>query len=417
MRIRKLAAALCVAAPTLLTIPASASAQTVREITFPAIGDVHFTDTYGAPRSGGRTHEGVDILGEKMTPLVAAVDGTVSWMRHDAANNLSGNMLTITDADGWKYHYIHINNDTPGTDDGANRYDEAFGPGIEEGATVQAGQLVAYLGDSGNAEWTAPHLHFEIETPDGVAINPYPSVKAAEDTAANVVLPPTGLGAIDAGPFGNGNDFVEAVFERLWAREPTAAELAEMEELLSDEELADAVETVATDSVPAAKLNRLYESFFLRPPDDGGMAYWLGRLSDGVTLQWAAEYFARGDEFQSRYAGKDFDDFMDQLYSDVLEREPDEKGKAYWLGRLESGAVNRGTIVVYFSESEELRNATAAQTEATVVHLLIHGEVPDEAEIAQWETARAADVPTSWLITDQLIHAVTADTDTDTDDD
>jgi murein DD-endopeptidase MepM/ murein hydrolase activator NlpD len=159
--------------PTTTTVPP----QVVRPITFPVEGPVTFTDTFGAPRSGGRTHQGIDLMGKKMQRLLAAADGEVTALRHDNSG-LSGNSLTITDAQGWRYVYIHINNDTPGTDDGANRFEHAFAPGMRRGAKVTAGQHVAYLGDSGNAENTPPHLHFEIHTPNGQVINPYPSLMA-----------------------------------------------------------------------------------------------------------------------------------------------------------------------------------------------------------------------------------------------
>jgi murein DD-endopeptidase MepM/ murein hydrolase activator NlpD len=156
--------------PTTTTVPG-----VVRDLTFPVDGEVSFTDTFGAPRSGGRTHQGIDLMGAKMTPLVAAADGTVTALRHDSTG-LSGNSLTITDADGWKYVYIHINNDTPGTDDGTNLFKYAFVAGLAKGSKVTAGQRIAYMGDSGNAEDAGSHLHFELHQPDGTVLNPYQSL-------------------------------------------------------------------------------------------------------------------------------------------------------------------------------------------------------------------------------------------------
>src|SRR5689334_3106788 len=80
-----------------------------RELQFPVDGAVSFSDDFGDPRSGGRTHEGNDLLGTKRQHLVAAVDGTVTMAKLDASN-LSGHMLVIKDADGWTAKYLHLNN-------------------------------------------------------------------------------------------------------------------------------------------------------------------------------------------------------------------------------------------------------------------------------------------------------------------
>lgn len=149
----------------------------VRPIVFPVLGAVRYSDTFGAPRDGGRLHEGQDLMGHKMQPLLAAVDGTVTFITIPEAPY--GYMLRITGDDGWSYSYLHINNDTPGTDDGAADLSDVFAPGVVKGARVNAGQVVAYMGDSGNAESSAPHLHFEMRDPDGVAVNPYASLEAA----------------------------------------------------------------------------------------------------------------------------------------------------------------------------------------------------------------------------------------------
>ena len=158
-----------------ITSPIAGAAPTdVRSIQFPVEGSVSFWNDWGAPRSGGRTHAGNDLMGHKLQPLLAAADGVVRWTRTDG-----NNMLALEDADGWEYWYIHINNDTPGTDDGANPPQWILFPNIREGSYVLAGQPIAYLGDSGNAEGTSPHLHFEMHAPDGTAVNPYASLLAA----------------------------------------------------------------------------------------------------------------------------------------------------------------------------------------------------------------------------------------------
>lgn len=156
---------------------------------FPVLGGVPFTDTFGAPRSGGtRLHEGQDLMAPKMTPLVAAVDGTITRLTIPEASY--GYALVITDDEGWSYHYLHINNDTPGTDDGAAPLDDVFAPGLRVGSRVRAGQHVAYVGDSGNAENVGPHLHFELHDPTGAAVNAYASLQAA--TVITTPLPALG---------------------------------------------------------------------------------------------------------------------------------------------------------------------------------------------------------------------------------
>ena len=163
---------------------ASVAAET-RPITFPVEGKVTYRDDFGEPRSG-HTHQGNDIFGAKLQKLLAAHDGRITWTSTDSSGT-SGNMLILEDSEGWDYWYIHINNDSPGTDDGANPSQWILAPGIGTGSVVKAGQHLAYLGDSGNAEGTTPHLHFEIRRPDGVPINPYPSLQAAQQGTVPVV--------------------------------------------------------------------------------------------------------------------------------------------------------------------------------------------------------------------------------------
>lgn len=166
----------------LLLAPYTAHAET-RDMIFPVIGSTHYSDDFGDPRSG-HTHEGNDIFGSKMQALVATVDGTVRYVAYPEPDY--GYYVAIVDEDGYRYNYLHINNDTPGTDDGSGGGKNAYAPNMESGAPVKAGQIVAYMGDSGNAEGTSPHLHFEIRTSDNTAINPFDSLNAAEHIDAPV---------------------------------------------------------------------------------------------------------------------------------------------------------------------------------------------------------------------------------------
>jgi hypothetical protein len=82
---------------------------------FPVAGDHNYVDSFGAPRPGGRTHKGTDIFAAKLTPVVAAADGTVLKV---AIGKLAGRYIVIQHEDHWRSYYMHLNNDTPGTDDG-----------------------------------------------------------------------------------------------------------------------------------------------------------------------------------------------------------------------------------------------------------------------------------------------------------
>jgi hypothetical protein len=174
-----------------------AGAPTV-PILFPLENRVAFTDTFGAARSGGRTHAGNDLMAPKMTPILAVVDGTVDWLnltgKLSSYNSLPYYNILLRGDDGNDYFYIHLNNDTPGTDDGQGGVECAYAPGLTNGARVQKGQLIGYVGDSGNAEDVGSHLHFEIHSGGYVAagsgqsrtpssIDPYPSLMAAPTLA------------------------------------------------------------------------------------------------------------------------------------------------------------------------------------------------------------------------------------------
>lgn len=123
--------------------------------TCPVQGYAPFGDTWGAPRSGGRRHQGVDMIGDRGLPLVAVVDGVATAKE----NTLGGRTVSLVGVDGNRYYYAHLD-------------------GWATLGQVSAGTVIGYLGDTGNARFSVPHLHFEIHPGGGAAVNPYPTVAA-----------------------------------------------------------------------------------------------------------------------------------------------------------------------------------------------------------------------------------------------
>ncbi len=150
-------------------LPAAASVEPPFELTFPQeVSKTQFGSGYGDHRSGGRSHKGNDLLAPRMTEVYAVADGVVI---HIGTSRLSGRNVRIEHQDGWTSHYVHLNNDNIGTDDGEAPWTLTIAPGIEVGRHVENGQLIAWVGDSGNAESTTPHTHFELRHDDR-AIDP-----------------------------------------------------------------------------------------------------------------------------------------------------------------------------------------------------------------------------------------------------
>ncbi len=140
--------------PTTTTQPPSGS------MACPVDGAVSFTDTWGAPRSGGRTHEGVDMIAARGTPLVAIETGTIKRMGN---GGLGGITIWLLGVNGDEYYYAHL---------------DAWAPGLSVGQAVSVGELIGYVGNTGNAQYTIPHLHFEFHPGGGAAVNPTPLVSS-----------------------------------------------------------------------------------------------------------------------------------------------------------------------------------------------------------------------------------------------
>ena len=125
----------------------------------PVKGGASFIDSWGFPRSGGRSHKGVDMFAPRGTPVVAVVDGRIKF----SSNSLGGLSTHLYADNGTVYYYTHL---------------DGHPSNISSGQRVAKGTTVGFVGNSGNARYTSPHNHFEIR-PNGKAVNPYPTVRAA----------------------------------------------------------------------------------------------------------------------------------------------------------------------------------------------------------------------------------------------
>ncbi len=124
-------------------------------------------NTWHAKRSGGRKHEGQDIFARRGTPVLAAADGVVTRLGGGA---LGGNAVFVTGRGSRTYYYAHL---------------DAYAEGIEPGALVNRGTLLGYVGNTGNARTTPPHLHFGVYGPSG-PLNPLPLLQNARPRAHRV---------------------------------------------------------------------------------------------------------------------------------------------------------------------------------------------------------------------------------------
>lgn len=145
---------------------AAVAAGTIRSVggfVFPVDGPHSFTDTWGDPRSGGRTHQGADVFAARGTPCVACYTGTIN--RTCWNQGLGGTAVWLDGDNGVSYYYAHL---------------DGIADGIDAGVRVSAGQVIGYVGDSGNARGGPCHLHFQAHPGGGAPVNPYSILRASD---------------------------------------------------------------------------------------------------------------------------------------------------------------------------------------------------------------------------------------------
>ena len=128
--------------------------QSVDGKTCPVGSPNGFIDSWGFPRSGGRSHEGVDMFAPMGTPLYAVADGTI-WRVYN--NTLGGLAINLIDDAGTMYYYAHMS-----------------AAHVTSGQKVTSGQVIGAVGNSGNARGTPPHVHWQVHPDNASPVNPYP---------------------------------------------------------------------------------------------------------------------------------------------------------------------------------------------------------------------------------------------------
>jgi len=141
--------------------PNAANAKYLRA--FPVAGKHTYFNDYGNARHQG-SHQGNDIMADRGVPVRAVVTGTV-FRANRAESGLGGVYIWMKDAQGNQYYYAHL---------------DQIAPGINVGTRVTAGQDIGTVGNTGDARYGAPHLHFEIRRADWTTINPYTDLIAVD---------------------------------------------------------------------------------------------------------------------------------------------------------------------------------------------------------------------------------------------
>jgi murein DD-endopeptidase MepM/ murein hydrolase activator NlpD len=151
--------------PPVVAIPQVASTRAAPSATapyvFPVFGSgATFSSDYGSPRAGTGWHHGNDIFAPIGVPVLAVADGVLSKV---GVNTLGGNRLWLTDDLGNAYYYAHLS---------------GYAPGVGDGVRVRGGEIIGFVGNTGQAITTPSHLHFEIHPGDGASVDPYPYLLA-----------------------------------------------------------------------------------------------------------------------------------------------------------------------------------------------------------------------------------------------
>jgi Peptidase family M23/Bacterial TSP3 repeat len=254
-----------------MTQTSDQSAATTAALVTPVAG-AELRDSFGAPRPGGRSHEGIDIFADRGTPIQAISGGTVV---NGFGNDLGGKVVWVDGDDGRLYYYAHL---------------DEIGA-LELGDRVETGAVIGTVGTSGNAATTPPHLHLQIKE-DGEWINPFTFLEDLAPAEAVGVAYVVDEGVPPLAADGDGDGLTDE-FEALLGTDPADSDsdddgLSDLHEttvshtdpLLADTDadgVPDAAEVAAgtdpgTGQLPQAAVDRGFGGLATRDSDADGLS-------------------------------------------------------------------------------------------------------------------------------------------------
>jgi hypothetical protein len=275
------------------------------------------------------------------------------------------------------------------------------------GKKVLRGEHIAYLGDSGNAEATGAHCHFEIRMPNAkwynaAAVNAKYSLNAADPAKLRAKVPNSAFAPLpNASAFATQQavDFLGITPSAGWVSQSTTdleGAVVGLDTFVANMLIHDGARKITAPTI------RLYLGFFPgRIPDYQGLDYWIRKVRAGTPLDTAASQFAGGTDFARVYGTLDNTAYVTQLYRNLFSREPDSGGLDYWVRRLDGGS-KRGWVMRQLCESSEFQRRTDAQVKVIQVYVAMLKRSPDSSGYTYWTNKIKAG---SAGLT-QLIHSV-----------
>jgi len=211
-------------------------------------------------------------------------------------------------------------------------------------------------------------------------------------------------------PFASAQDFAGQQFVDLLGRQADPAGLANWTNALQAGSTTTAGMVASlVNSGEAAMIvepvNRLYLAYFRRNPDADGLRYWVWRLRGGATLGQVSAAFAGSPEFVGTYGSLSDRAFVDLVYRNVLGRSADAAGLDYWVGQLAARRLDRGGVMIGFSESAEYKSKTWAWNDVVQVYVGLLRRSPDNAALNHWVNQLQGGAPLTNLVGSVLVSA------------